>query len=34
LGSKKVGDHVNIEIDAMTQAVVETTKRLMNGGGV
>jgi len=29
LGSKGVGDHVNIEIDAMTQAVVETTKRLM-----
>ncbi len=29
LGSKSEGDHVNIEIDAMTQAVVETTKRLM-----
>ena len=29
LGSKGPGDHVNIEIDAMTQAVVETTKRLM-----
>ena len=29
LGSKVVGDQVNIEIDAMTQAVVETTKRLM-----
>jgi riboflavin synthase len=29
LGNKEVGDHVNIEIDAMTQAVVETTKRLM-----
>lgn len=29
LGSKGVGDHVNIEIDAMTQAIVETTKRLM-----
>ena len=29
LGSKGAGDHVNIEIDAMTQAVVETTKRLM-----
>ncbi len=29
LGSKGVGDLVNIEIDAMTQAVVETTKRLM-----
>ena len=29
LGSKRVGDFVNIEIDAMTQAVVETTKRLM-----
>jgi len=29
LGCKEVGDHVNIEIDAMTQAVVETTKRLM-----
>ncbi len=29
LGSKSTGDYVNIEIDAMTQAVVETTKRLM-----
>ena len=29
LGGKGVGDQVNIEIDAMTQAVVETTKRLM-----
>jgi riboflavin synthase len=29
LGSKGTGDYVNIEIDAMTQAVVETTKRLM-----
>jgi len=29
LGSKGVGDRVNIEIDAMTQAVVETTKRMM-----
>ncbi|HJM41288.1 MAG TPA: riboflavin synthase subunit alpha [Candidatus Thalassarchaeaceae archaeon] len=29
LGSKGIGDLVNIEIDAMTQAVVETTKRLM-----
>ena len=33
LGSKSVGDHVNIEIDAMTQAVVETTKRLMKNRG-
>ena len=33
LGSKSVGDHVNIEIDAMTQAVVETTKRLMESRG-
>ena len=29
LGNKGVGDRVNIEIDAMTQAVVETTKRMM-----
>jgi riboflavin synthase len=29
LGSKGIGDRVNIEIDAMTQAVVETTKRMM-----
>ena len=29
LGGKGVGDNVNIEIDAMTQAVVETTKRMM-----
>ena len=29
LGSKIIGDRVNIEIDAMTQAVVETTKRML-----
>ena len=29
LGKKSEGDQVNIEIDAMTQAVVETTKRMM-----
>ena len=29
LGSKGAGDQVNIEIDAMTQAVVETPKRMM-----
>ena len=29
LGNKAVRDRVNIEIDAMTQAVVETTKRMM-----
>ena len=29
LGSKSVGDLVNIEIDAMTQAVVETSRRMM-----
>lgn len=29
LGNKFEGDRVNIEIDAMTQAVVETTKRMM-----
>ena len=33
LGTKSVGEHVNIEIDAMTQAVVETTKRLMESRG-
>ncbi len=33
LGGKSVGDHVNIEIDAMTQAIVETTKRLMESRG-
>ena len=33
LGCKGVGDQVNIEIDAMTQAVVETTKRLMESRG-
>ena len=33
LGSKGVGDQVNIEIDAMTQEVVETTKRLMESRG-
>lgn len=29
LGSKQVGSEVNLEIDAMTQAVVETVKRIM-----
>ena len=29
LGGKGAGEQVNIEIDAMTQAVVETTKRMM-----
>ena len=33
LGSKGVGDQVNIDIDALTQAVVETTKRLMESRG-
>ena len=33
LGNKSEGDRVNIEIDAMTQAVVETTKRLMGQQG-
>ena len=30
LGTKSVGDSVNIEIDSMTQAVVDTVKRVMN----
>ena len=29
LGTKSVGDSVNIEIDSMTQAVVDTVKRVM-----
>ena len=29
LGMKSVGDRVNIEIDSMTQAVVDTVKRVM-----
>ena len=29
LGNKGQGDKVNIEIDAMTQAIVETAKRMM-----
>ena len=33
LGTKSVGEHVNIEIDAMTQTVVETTKRLIENRG-
>ena len=33
LGTKSVGEHVNIEIDAMTQTVVETTKRLIESRG-
>lgn len=31
LGQKKSGSLVNIEIDAMTQAVVDTVKRVMDG---
>jgi riboflavin synthase len=30
LGGKGVGDYVNIEIDSMTQAIVETAKRMMS----
>ncbi len=30
LGQKSIGDSVNIEIDSMTQAVVDTVKRVMN----
>ena len=30
LGTKSVGDSVNIEIDSMTQAVVDCVKRVMN----
>jgi riboflavin synthase len=33
LGMKNVGDYVNIEIDSMTQAVVETVKRTMHSEG-
>ena len=32
LGQKTSGSLVNIEIDAMTQAVVDTVKRVMDGG--
>ncbi len=32
LGQKNSGSLVNIEIDAMTQAVVDTVKRMMDGG--
>ncbi len=32
LGQKNSGSLVNIEIDAMTQAVVDTVKRVMQGG--
>ena len=32
LGQKNSGSLVNIEIDAMTQAVVDTVKRVMDGG--
>lgn len=31
-GSKKMGDHVNLEIDAMTRATVDTVKRYLNAG--
>ena len=31
-GQKTSGSLVNIEIDAMTQAVVDTVKRVMDGG--
>ncbi len=30
LGTKNIGDSVNIEIDSMTQAVVDTVKRVVN----
>lgn len=33
LGMKNVGDSVNIEIDSMTQAVVDTVKRTMHSEG-
>ena len=33
LGMKNVGDCVNIEIDSMTQAVVDTVKRTMHSEG-
>ena len=32
LGQKTSGSLVNIEIDTMTQAVVDTVKRVMDGG--
>jgi riboflavin synthase len=28
-GSKKVGDRVNVEVDAQTQRIVETVERMM-----
>ena len=34
LGSKQVGDVVNLEIDSNTQLIVETIERLMKNRGV
>jgi riboflavin synthase len=31
LGSRKIGDRVNIEIDPQTQAIVDTIERLLPG---
>jgi riboflavin synthase len=31
LGSARVGDRVNVEVDAMTQAVVDTVERVLEG---
>jgi riboflavin synthase len=32
LGERRVGDRVNVEIDAMTRAVVDTTRRVLGKG--
>ena len=34
LGSKQIGDVVNLEIDSNTQLIVETIERLMKDRGV
>ncbi|MBO84667.1 MAG: hypothetical protein CL927_04860 [Deltaproteobacteria bacterium] len=34
LGDRQIGDRFNIEVDAMTQAVVETVQRVMAARGV
>jgi riboflavin synthase len=32
LGDRQPGDRINVELDAMTQAVVETVRRVMARG--
>ena len=31
IGNKKIGDKVNIEVDSMTQTIVSTVERILEG---